>query len=435
MVPLPLEGVRALDLSEVWAGPMATSLLGDLGAEVIKVESFPRAPTNRPAVAPPGGRWLVDNDTTAPRPWDRNASHNMCNRNKLGITLDLSRPLGKDLFQRLVAVSDVLVAGYSAGTMRKMGLAYEVLREVQPGLVMVGMPGWGEAGPCQGYVTLGNSIDAYVGHHLLRGYPGTDPSVTLPCVHSDAVVAVTVAFAVMAALHYRERTGKGQFIDVSHAEALIPHLAWPYLDFAMNGRTGEQLGNRDRAMAPHGCYPCRGTDAWAVIAVRNDAEFAALCRAIGHPELAQDPRFADALGRVRHQDALDAIIAEWTRQHDHYDVMAILQRVGVPAGPVLADYEALSDPQLAARGFFETVTQRYAGTHRYPGMLWKMSATPLSVRIPPSPLGEYNAFVYGELLGLSEADVLRLQAEGYIGTEYAPDAGMDPEDRAATRSI
>ncbi len=433
-MPLPLEKIRIIDVTEVWAGPMSTSLLADLGAEVIRVESFPRAPTNRPPVAPAGGRMLVDLDATAPRPWDRYAINNMSNRNKKGITLDLSRPKGKEIFKRLVAASDIVIEGYSAGTMQNLELDYPVLREVKPDIIMLSAPGWGEDGPYQGYVTLGNSIDSYTGHHLMRGHPGDDPTLTTPSVHSDAVVAATIPFAALTALHYRMRTGKGQWIDMSQAEGLLPNLGWAWMDYAMNGRSPTQMGNRDRRMAPHGCYPCQGEEEYVVISVSNDDEFARLCRTIGRPELLGDPRFADVPSRFENQDELDRIIGEWTSQHTHYEVMKDLQAAGVASGPVMRDYEAYSDPHLEARGFYETVTHPVAGTHRYPGMLWKMPSTPISIRIPPTALGQFNEYVYIELLGLSKEEVATLETERYIGTEYAPDASIDARDRVPTSS-
>ena len=419
---LPLEGIRAIDFTEVWAGPMGTSYLGDLGAQVIKVESYPRAPYTRPTVAPKGLFGYVGEGPNDSRPWDRSGTHNLPNRNKYGIALNARPQEGRKLFMQLVALSDVLVEGYAAGTAQRMGLDYSALREVNPELIMISMPGWGASGPYQGYVTLGSGIDASSGHHYLRGYPDADPTQTVACVHSDAVAAVTLVFATVSALFYRRRTGKGQWIDLSQEEAFLPHLAHPLLDYALNGRVAQPLGNHDRLMTPHSCYPCRGEDAWAVICVETEAQWRALCRAAGRPEWEHDPRFADIDERRRHQDELDQLIAAWTREQGRQELVRLLQEAGVPAGPVMDELEMLSDPHLLARGFFQEATHSVVGTHRYPGPPWKFTDTPLDINLAPCALGEHNRQVFQGLLGISEGDYSGLEERGLIGDTYGPTA-------------
>ena len=210
----PLEGITVIDMTEVWAGPMGTSLLGDLGARVIKVESYPRSSMTR-LVGTPATRGYTDNDPHAPRPWDRQAIHNMANRNKYGITLDLSQPKGLQTLKELMKITDVFVEGYSSGTMDRLGVSYAAVKKVRPDIIMVSMPGWGVEGPYKGYVTLGAGLDAFSGHHALRGYPDTDPSSTQLVQHSDSVGAVTLAFGVLTALLQRSRSGDGRWIDMS----------------------------------------------------------------------------------------------------------------------------------------------------------------------------------------------------------------------------
>ncbi|MBI2887521.1 MAG: CoA transferase [Chloroflexi bacterium] len=435
MVRLPLEGIRVIDLSEVWAGPMGASLLGDMGAQVIKVESYPRAPQTRPPVPPASSLGFAGQGTDVSRPWDRAAVHNMANRNKYGITLNLREPRGKELFVELVALSDVLIEGYSAGTAERLGLDYPVLRGVNPALVMISMPGWGTVGPYQGYVTLGSGIDSTSGHHYLRGYPDADPSQTMACVHSDAVAAVTAAYAALTGLFYRRRSGRGQWIDLSQAEAFLPHLGYSLLDYAMNRRGAQPLGNHDRWMAPHSCYPCRGEEEWIAICVSTDQEWQALCRAAGHLEWQEDPRFSGVDDRWRNQDALDALISQWTQEQDKRELAERLQQAGVPAGAVLRDVELFEDAHLARRGAFEEATHKVVGRTRNPGMLWKYSETPLRLRLAPNALAEHNALVFRQLLGLSSDQCQALEAQGVTGDTYAPEASLDARDQAMAPAV
>ena len=429
MPRLPLEGVRILDLTEVWAGPMAASYLGDMGAEVIKVESFPRAPITR-HVTPQVGRGYPGGRTHPTRPWDSSSTHNVPNRNKYGIALDISSPRGAAILKDLVRVSDALMDGYSAGTLQKMGLGYSALKELNPGLVMVSMPGWGVEGPYKGYVTLGNGPDAYSGHFGLRGYPDMDPTHTPSVVHSDAIGAVTVPFAILTALHYRSLTGKGQWVDLSQAEAFIPHLAAPIMDYVMNKRLHSPIGNRDHTMAPHGCYRCRGEDAWMVLAVSSDEEWRSLCAATGHEEWAMDERFADAVSRYRHQDELDALIQEWALKQDKMEVMRLLQEAGVPAAAVLNEAEVYENPHLKARDFFLSLKHSVIGAHVYTGFAWKFGKTPSTARLAPNALGEHSDQVYGRLLGMGPGEIGGLERDRIIGHEYPQDAGLDPVDRS-----
>ena len=411
-----LRGVTVIDLTEVWAGPMGTSLLGDLGATVIKVESFPRVPTTR-IVGGPAARGFTNNDAAGPRPWDRAAIHNMANRNKYGVTLNLAHPRGLAVFERLAAITDVVCEAYAAGAMERLGVGYQRMKEVKPDIVMVSMPGWGVQGPYKGYVSLGSGIDGFTGHHALRGYPGTDPTVTPVAQHADAVGAVTLAFAVLAALYHRNRTGEGQWVDVSQVEAFLPHLGRPFMDHVMNGRPFTPAGNRDDHMAPHGCYPCSGDDNWVAITVSSDSQWRALVRVMGDPDWARDPAFSDSLSRHRNQDLLDRHIREWTGSRDKKAVVSTLQEAGVPAQAVLDDVDLYSDPHLAARGFFQRIQHPVIGEHRYPGYLWTLGGSSPPVDIPPATYGEHNRYVYGTLLGMTDEEMDDLEGQGVIGDE------------------
>ncbi len=431
MAKLPLEGYRIIDITEVWAGPFANSLLGDLGAEIIRIESYPRVAQSRPAsgqaTGGAGGNRVGPPD--APRPWDRATGYHMTNRNKLGITLNLADQRGKELFFRLTGKSDGLIIGYSAGTMFRMGFGYDVLREHKPDLVMISMPGWGERGPYQGYATFGSGADAWGGHHYLRGYPDLDPSATIASVHNDAPNAVTIAFAMMSALHYRDRTGKGQFIDLSQAEVLLNHLPRAYMDWVMNNRIDEPIGNVDPDVSPNGCYPCAEPNSWVAIVVRTDEQWRGLRRALGDPAWAAETRLESVLGRIRHREEIDVQLRAWTSGLKPYEAFERLAAVGVPAGPVNNVDGPPTDPQLAARGFYRWVTHPVTGQYRRPGPLFNLKATPVQFRRHTNLLGEHNHEVFCGLLGLSEGEYESLVEANLIGTEYNPEFNVDPEDR------
>ena len=413
---LPLEGITVIDVAEVWAGPMGASLLGDLGATVIKVESFPRtAHTRRPGSAMAKG--YTNNDPWAPRPWERSATHNMANRNKYGVTLNLTHPAGLKTFKRLAELADVLVEAFSAGTAEKLGIHYEAMKEIKPDLIMASMPGWGVQGPYQGYVSLGSGLDGFSGHYALRGYPDNDPSMTPVVNHCDAIGAITLSFAVLVAIHHRNRTGEGQWIDISQVEGFLPHLGRPLMDYVMNGRQPGPMGNRDHYMAPHGCYRCRGEDNWVVITVSSDQEWGALRGAMGDPEWAGEADFAGSLDRHENQDRLDALIQEWTQGLNKKEIMELLQRVGVPAQAVLNDEDLYADPHLGARGFFQRAGHPTIGEYSYPGYLWKLGKSPQPAYRPANGLGEHNAFVYGHLLGMSDDEIRRLEEQSIIGDQ------------------
>ena len=329
----PLASVRALELAEIWAGPYCGALLGDMGAEIVKVESIQRI--SRGAINPrPGAPGYPDGDP-GERPWNRSANFNVLNRNKQGITLDLTSARGVEVFKELAAVSDVVFCNSAFGVMEKFGLGYEELRQVKQDLIVLFMPGYGNTGPYKGIRSMGMSIDAISGHSSLRGYPDLGLHRLSPVHHPDAVGGVTAAFAVCAAIHNRARTGKGQFIDMSQAEAFVPHLGEIFLEYGLTGQPRERRGNRHPAMAPHGAYPCRGEDAWVAISVRSEREWRELCQIIGSTQMSDDPRFKTLKSRLENVDALDDAISKWTSDRDHREVADLLQAHGIPAGPVL----------------------------------------------------------------------------------------------------
>ena len=417
-LPLPLEGLRVIDMTEVWAGPMTNSLLGDLGAMVIKVESFPRSSLTRLKGT---GIGYSGNDPGAPQAWDRAALHNMANRNKYGVTLNIKHPKGMNLLKDLVRVSDVFTESFTAGTAARLSIDYPDIKKIRSDIVMLSMSGWGSQGPYKGYAALGSTLDGFTGHHSIRGYPNTDPSVTPIVQHTDAVGSVMGALAILMALHYRQRTGKGQWIDLSQVESFLPHLGEAVMDYVMNKRSPSPLGNAHGYLAPYGCYQCRGEDNWIVINVTSEKEWLSLCRVVRHEEWSYDPRYADPMSRFKYQTDLNEALQSWTMQQDKMYAMTLLQKAGVPAEAVLDDVDLYTDPHLKARGFFQKLTHAAAGEHRYPGYLWKFNNEDHPIRLPPNCLGEHNDFVYGELLGLSITEIQELRDEGTIGENVPTD--------------
>ncbi|MFH1140711.1 MAG: CoA transferase [Chloroflexota bacterium] len=422
MGKLPLEGVRILDMTVVLAGPYACMFMADYGAEVIRVESIQHfAPTTRGQYArPPMGAMGYPNLDPGQRPWNRYATFNSMARNKMSMTVDITRPEGMDVFKQLVRVSDVFIENYVASSMEKLGITYEMLRKEKPDIIFCKMSAYGDTGPHRDYRAHAVAVDLPTGHTSMRGYRDQDPSTLSGAMVGDPSEGVAAVFAVISALLYRDRTGKGQVIDICLAENLMTYFPQAFMDYTMNGRVPPgTMGNRDPIAVPSGNFPCKGDDRWVSISVFNDEEWNGFCRAVGE-EWARDARFKDPLSRRKHEDELERLVGAWTIRHDYYDVMHLLQKHGVAAGPVLNDAAAFQDPHLKARGFFVEESNEDAGTHLYPGFMTKMRNAPLSVRRGPVRLGEDNEQVYMELLGVSRAEYERLVETGHIGVDFAP---------------
>jgi crotonobetainyl-CoA:carnitine CoA-transferase CaiB-like acyl-CoA transferase len=417
-----LTGLMVIDLSQVFAGPYCTKLLADMGAEVIRVECAARS--GRGGALPrtkPGGAFgasFPDGDT-GERSYNHFAYYNEVNRNKHAVTIDLSKPLGVQVFKKLVTISDVVVENFTPRVMPNFGLGYPVLSEVNPRIIMVSISAYGGAGPYRDCVSYGEGIEAMAGFCKLTSYPD-GPPLKPGVAYADAVSGLHAAFAILAALRHRRRTGKGQHIDLAMREAVTPLLGEAIMDYTMNRRAAEPMGNRHPGMAPHGCYRTKGEDRWIAIAVSSDDEWSALCRVMGDPPWSKDDRFANRQGRLSNREALDNYIEEWTTGYDHMELASMLQESGVRAGAVLDTAEVAGDPHLNRRGFFEELSHPEAGTHRYPGVSWRMSRTPGRLRMPAPCFGEHNRYVFSELLGMSDAEISRLEEEGVTAGEPLP---------------
>lgn len=399
---LPLEGIRVCDFTWLVAGPVATQMLAVMGAEVIKVESNAHTDLNRRLGPYSDGQ--VDIETSG--------NYHRGNLSKKSCTLNLTRPEGTEIARDIIRISDVAISNYSHGVMEGFGLGIDTLREIKPDLILVASSGMGSTGPNREYVCYNEETYGFGGLGYLTGYQDKAPSLIVGD-YADYLTGTLMAFAILSALHYRSCTGKGQTIDVSMVEAVGSHVPEAIIDYSMNRRVRERIGNRAEGMAPHNCFPCKGPDKWAAIAVTTDGEWEALCGAMGNPDWTEDDRFSDRLNRLENQDELDGLIGEWTRNYTPREIMEKLQAAGVPAGASLNIEELVNDVHLNDRGFFVAPEHPVIGEKLLEGMPWKSSAMQPDFRHAPL-LGQDNYYVFHDLLGMSDEEFARLVGEEVI---------------------
>lgn len=394
----PLSGIRVIDSTTMVAMPTATHILGDMGAEVIKIENH---------LSPRGEAGTFPDNDPGVRSWDREGNFNAVQRSKLGITLNLRSDEGIATFKELARVSDVIVENNRAGSMDRLGLGYEDLRQEKPDLIYMSNTGFGYTGPWRQYAGIGRMFELTCGLSQFTGYPDEGPR-RVGSSFFDLHVGWTAVFAILSALLYRRETGRGQWIDFAMYQIGASTMGDAILDFVANNRNGSLKGNRHPYFAPHGVYPCKGDDKWIAIAVENDQQWLSLSRVMGNPSWAEDDKFSDAFSRWKNQDELDEQLRQWTKDYENLELHEQLQGEGVPAGPVLNNKELFLDPHVKERGFYEKITHDAdleIGSRYYFGRAWKMSKTPAFIRKPGPSLGQHNEFVFAELLGLTEDQV------------------------------
>ena len=415
----PLAGIRVADFCWMGVGSMATRFLGDFGAEVIKIENRLRIDTPRRLPIYKGEVRAFGEEVSNPDP-NKGGLHNNYSRNKLGITVNMKTPEGREIVERLIAASSVVTENFAPGVMERWGLTYERLQELSPEVIYARMSGFGHSGPYNDYRSYGPVVQAASGLSYISGLPGREPS-GWGFSYMDNQAAYYNSAAMLMAIYQRNRTGKGTEIDVSAVEAGV-HLMGPImLDVAVNGRRTRDgsLPNGNRiehpAAAPHGVYPAAGEDRWIAIAVFDDAEWQALAEVAGLGVAAAEPRFATAEARRANADALDALLSGWTRTQDAQTVMVALQAAGVNAAAVQNPQDLNEvDPQLAARGIFFDMDHPVIGEARFEGEPMLFSRTsPDNWRSAPL-LGEDNDYVYGELLGYSSEQIADFTERGII---------------------
>ena len=402
---LPLAGLRVVEVTNAWAGPLCGRHLADLGAEVVVVE--------RAMVQSTRSQHFPGGDQSWPGFYNRGSSYNMLNRNKRAIVMDLKAPAGRDAFLRLAEHADIVVENSSPRVMPSLGLGYEQLAERNPRIVLCSISGFGATGPESHYTALGSNIEGSCGLVAQTGY-GPGERYATGSFHADPIGGTLGAVATLAALQQRERTGRGQHIDISLLECGASFLVESIVDYRLSGRVASPRGNRSPRIAPQGAYRTAGEDCWLALGVEDDAQWRALCAAIGRPELAE--RWPDLASRRRAHDAIDEAITAWSEQLDHQQAAALLQGAGVSAAPVLANWEVVSDPHLYERGYWVELVHPETGVERWEGLPWRLSRLPAREHQPAPRLGEHSDEVLAEA-GLGEPEIAALRAAGVVSDE------------------
>jgi len=400
-----LKGIKVVEFAAFAAGPVVGKYLADHGATVVHIESKVR-PDGFRAHYPP----YKDNIHGL----NRSGLFALCNNDKLDITLNLKKaPKATDLAKRIVAWSDVVIENFSPGTMKRLGLDYEALRKVKPDLIMLSSSNLGQSGPHAHHAGFGSQLSSLAGFTHLTGYPDGPPQI-LYGPYIDYIAVAYGAVAILAALDYRERTGKGTHIDTAQYETGLQFMAPILLDYKINGKVASRNGNRDPAAAPHGVYPCKGDDNWCVISVSSESDWESLCRAMGNPAWTKESRFATLQSRKEHEDELDQKIGAWTAGFTAREITEKLQASGIRAGIVNTMRDIYSDPQLKHRKQWVELEHPEIGKMHYQRPPFFLTRTPSGPERRDPLLGEHNGYFYQELLGLSEKEYQELVAEGVI---------------------
>ena len=402
-----LQGLRIIDLTMGWAGPTAARHLGELGAEIIKVEAcqYPD--------------WWRGTDLRASfiaeQKYEKIPWFQLMNRNKLDVTLDLANPEGAELLKRLVATSHAVIENYSADVLRKLGLDYSVLKDVRPGLVMLSMPAFGSGNAWSDCRAYGSTLEHASGLPTLTG-SAHHPPVMNQTAYGDPVGGFNAAAALIAALLHQQRTGHGQNIDISQVECMLSLLAPSLIEQSAFGFTSPRIGNRHRVHVPHGAFRCAGEDQWVAIAVCDDTQWQAACTVLNRPDLAA----ATAAQRRAREDELEALISAWTANRPAEDAMAILQEHGIAAGVVRLPGHLDKDPHLMARGFWHQLDRPFIGPHWQSSAAWREGPNAYPVRRVAPTLGQDNEAILIGMLGLDAKELTRLAAADIIGTVPKP---------------
>ena len=402
---LPLEDIRVIDFGQMWAGPHLTQWLAGMGAQVIKVESALKIDFMRMVGAPPG----IERGNP-----DGGTAFMSLNFAKQSVMLNMNKPKAQEIARALIKKSDVVTENFGGPVLERWGLSYEELKKIKPDIIVYAGSGYGRSGPHRKRPAYAEIVEAFDGSTYLNGYPGSNPYTVGVSPWTDATQAMHGAFAVMAALYHRNKTGEGQYIDAAMIEGSINFLGEIVMAYNMNGDTGERMGNRDKMMAPHGCYRCNGEDEWVAIAITGEDDWQAFCKAIGNPEWARREEFSTRINRLKNQDELDALITEWTKEYHQYEIMESLQKVGIAAGCSLNIKDLVNDPQLKTRKFFIDMKHPVVGELTLAGLPWRPTDGFTPEYSPPPLLGEHNYDVFEGILGLSREAIDKLIAKEVI---------------------
>lgn len=404
MIKTPFDGVRVADFTWWVAGPLTTKTLADYGATVVRIES---------AIRPGGLRTAMPYKDNIPG-IDRSGFYAFYNANKYSISLDLGHPQGRDVAKELVAWADVVAENFNPGVMEKWGLGYEELRKIKPDIIMLRSSNQGQTGPFSKLGGLGLQLNALTGFVHFTGWPDRDP-LSLMFAYSDYFVPHLAVALLAAALDYRQRTGKGQMLDLSQSEVCLQFLAPYLLECDVNNKESVRSGNLHPYAVPHNVYPCKGDDCWCAIAVFTDEEWRNFCKVIGEPPWTIDAKFDTFLNRKKNEEELDRLIREWTINHTAQEVMDLMQAVGVAAGIVKKGEEIYTDPQLREVDIFWVLKHREIGDFTHMGQPCRLPKTPAQPRMPAPCVGEHTEYVCKELLGMSETEFDKLLIGGAFG--------------------
>ena len=393
----PLAGLKVVDLMWVVAGPTATRAFADFGATIVRIESANRVETAR-------GIGPFHDNAQGP---DHSGLFGNLNANKLGLSLNLATPQAREVLLDLIQWCDVLCESFSPRAMRKWGMDYESLRAVKPDLIMLSTCLFGQYGPLSGVAGFGTMGAAIGGFIALAGYPDGDP-IGPYSAYTDYLSPRFSAPAILAALDHRDRTGEGVYIDQAQAESSLHFMSTALLDYTVNGRVPEAVGNFDPRMAPHGVYPASGDDDWVAIAARDDADWSQLCAAMGRGDLASDARFVDLAGRQANAAELDELIGAWTSERGAVETEYMLQAFGAPAHAVSNSAACAADLQLAHRGHFVKLPHPIHGEATIEAAKGYLSETPASYRTSAPGFGRDNELVLKEILGYDDERIAQL---------------------------
>ena len=403
----PLEGIRVVDLTWVVAGPMLGHMLADMGAEVIKVESRSRLGFFRQR-----GVYYAHLGKNKGNLLERSLEFHHLNRNKLGITIDFKKSRGAELVKRLVKKSDILIENFSPGVLQSAGLDYKALSKIQRDLIMLSMSGAGQSGSLRDMKAFAPTISCMSGLDSLTGYEHKDVQGILSIGLADTSSAVHATIAIVAALLYRQKTGIGQYIDLSELEVIISQLGEPILDYFMNSRIAEPKGNYHSDLAPYGVYPCKENDSWISLSVNSDEEWNNLCKAAEYPPWHTDPKFSDKNKRISNKKNLDKCLSNWTCKHTRDGLLNILHQHGLAASPVLYPEDVIQEPYF--KDLWTECIHPVTGKDKIMKVPWKMSGNP-TIDYKSAPLlGEHNNQIFGKLLGLSKQEISQLKEDKII---------------------
>ena len=399
-----LKGIRIIDLSMGWAGPLAARNLADLGADVIKVESCEHFDWWRSWEATQ--EWIDDDGA------EKSPAFNSVHRNNRNITLDLSLQEGRELLLKLVGTANAVMENFSGSVLPKLDLGYEIFKEVKKDIILLSMPAFGSTGPWKMFRAYGSTVEQSSGLPHINGL-SSDPPMMHHVAYGDAVGGLNGVSALLIALRHQAKTGKGQFIDLSQAESLFPLAAHGILEFTANGKAPVRKGNRSDFFAPHGVYPCEGEDKWIVIQILNEDQWLRFKEIIGEPM----NRFGNLKDRLSKLDDLDKSIAEWTYSKEAQKLMYILQEAEIPAAATHTMSSLLNDPHLNSGNFWQWLDRAVVGNQPNPSAPFKVNGERLPIKTPAPTLGQHNQEILTKILGLNQDEINRLEKIGIIGTK------------------